>query len=184
MQVIRTMSIETEDFQIGDRLPITLSGFGSFTATVHQVTDEGALFIFDEYVASRPMNEDNTNRGGFEKSDLREWMNTKLLSAFPEDLKNRIKELTIPSIGQMFGHEDEWDNEHFETDNDEQLPLMKERRYRVAYLDNRWEWGWLRNAMKKKHSAACFADVNGGGGTTCYGAAYSGGVRPAFWLVK
>lgn len=180
MNVIRTMTIETEDFQIGDRLPITLTGFGSFMATVHKVTEEGTLFIFDEYVVSRPMNERNTNIGGFDQSDLKKWMNTTLLSAFPEDLKARIKELTIPSIGEMFGHEDEWDKAHFEMDTDEQLPLMRERHNRVAYLNNQWEWGWLRNATKKNVSAANFANVTSDGNTNCYNASVSGGVRPVF----
>ena len=84
----------------------------------------------------------------------------------------------------MFGHDDEWDNEHFEPDEDEQLPLMKERKNRVAYLNNEWEWGWLRNATKKSVSGADFAYVGDDGGTACNGASRSGGVRPEFWLVR
>lgn len=164
MQVIRTTTIETKDFQIGDRISIELNGFGVFTATVHKITDVGALIIFDEYVTSRPMNDDWTNEGGFEKSDLKKWINTTLLPAFPENLQSHIRELSIPSVGEMFGHDDEWNERTFEADSDEQLPLMKKRCNRVAYLNDNWEWGWLRNATKKNVSAAHFALVDSYGG--------------------
>ena len=84
----------------------------------------------------------------------------------------------------MFGWDDEWDRNHFEADNDKQLPLMKQRRNRVAYYNNEFECGWLRNAAKKKFSSADFALVNGSGLTTYYGASGSSGVRPEIWLVK
>ena len=130
------------------------------------------------------MNNQRTNEGGYEESDLKKWIDTVLLAAFPEELKSRIDDLSIPTVGELFGHDDEWDNEHFEPDEDEQLPLMKERRNRVAYLNNEWEWGWLRNAVKQRFSSAHFAGV-GGNGTAGYAfASSSGGVRPEFWLVR
>lgn len=183
MKVTRTTTIETEDFQIGDRISIDLDEFGVFYATVHKLTEEGALFIFDEYVTSRPMNDKWTNKGRFEKSDLKKWMNTTLLSAFPDNLRNRVVGLSIPSVGEMFGH-DEWINKTFEKDIDEQLPLMKDRRNRIAYLDGQFEWGWLRNATKKSVSSYSFACVNPGGLADYSGASASIGVRPEFWLVK
>ncbi len=84
----------------------------------------------------------------------------------------------------MFGHDDEWDNEHFEPDEDEQLPLMKERKNRVAYLNNKWKWGWLRNAVKQRFFSAGFAYVYNYGFTYCHYASNSFGVRPEFWLVR
>ena len=107
-----------------------------------------------------------------------------LLEAFPEELKNRIADLSIPTVGELFGHDDEWNNEHFEPDTDEQLLLMKERRNRVAYLNNEWEWGWLRNATKEEFSAAYFALVYGDGPAYYRAASYAYGVRPEFWLVR
>ena len=55
---------------------------------------------------------------------------------------------------------DNWDKEHIEPDSDEQLPLMKQRRSRVAYYNNECSSGWLRNAMKKEFSSASFAVVD------------------------
>ena len=137
-----------------------------------------------KYVISKPMNEKNTNNGGYEKSDLKKWIDSVLLEAFPAELKDRIADLSIPTVGELFGHEDEWDREHFEPDNDEQLPLMKERRNRVAYLKNELEWGWLRNATKKEVSSALFAGVTVSGAAGYSGAPGSFGVRPEFWLVR
>ena len=76
------------------------------------------------------------------------------------------------------------DKEHIEPDGDEQLPLMKQRRNRVAYYNNECSSGWLRNAMKKEFSSAAFAAVYGSGNTDSYGASVSLGVRPEFWLVR
>lgn len=184
IKVIRKYEKEVQNIQEGDQILISLAEVGEFTATAYKVTDKGVLFIFDEYVASQPMNNKNTNKGGFEKSDLKKWMDSVLFMAFPDWLRDRITDLSIPTVGEMFGHEDEWDNDHFEPDTDEQLPLMGKRKNRVAYLNNEWEWGWLRNAMKKEYSSASFAGVHSDGFTGSGGASDSNGVRPEFWLVK
>ena len=184
IKVLRKQVTETKELMVGDQISVSLEGLGDFTAMAHKITDKGALFIFNEYVVSRPMNEKNTNDGGYEKSDLKKWIDSVLLEAFPAELKDRIADLSIPTVGELFGHEDEWDREHFDPDDDEQLPLMKERRNRVAYLKNEWEWGWLRNATKKEVSSAIFALVTFRGSADCGRATASGGVRPEFWLVR
>lgn len=170
--------------KVGDKITVDLKELGKFKATAHEVTDNNVLFIFDDYIAERPMNEKPTNEGGYEKSDLKKWIDSYLYSLFPLELKTRIIELTIPTVGQVVGWDDAWDKSHFEPDGDEQLPLMKKRRNRVAYFNNECEWGWLRNAMKKEYSSADFASVNYAG-VACYGnASDSSGVRPAFRLKK
>lgn len=184
IKVLRKQETETKEVLLGDQILVSLSGFGDFTATAHKITDKGVLFIFDDYVVSKPMNEKNTNEGGFDESDLKKWIDSALLEAFPSELKDRITELSIPTVGELFGHDDEWDNEHFEPDDDEQLPLMKERRNRISYLKNEWEWGWLRNATKKEVSSAFFAVVSLDGAAGSYFAPGSLGVRPEFWLVR
>ena len=171
--------------KVGDKITVDLKELGKFEATAHEVTDNNVLFIFDDYIAERPMNERPTNEGGYEKSDLKKWIDTYLYSLFPLELRKRIVELTIPSVGQVVGWENEWDKEHFEADDDEQLPLMKLRKNRVAYFNNECEWGWLRNATKKEYSSALVACVNAYGGDVSYsGASNSYGVRPAFRLKK
>ena len=170
--------------KVGDKMTVDLKELGKFKATAHEVTDNNVLFIFDDYIAERPMNERPTNKGGYEKSDLKKWIDTYLYSLFPLELRKRIVELTIPSVGQVVGWENEWNKEHFEADDDEQLPLMKLRKNRVAYFNNECEWGWLRNAIKKEYSSASFALVVNGGGADYLNASGSSGVRPAFRLKK
>ncbi len=183
MKVLRKQEIDTANIQVGDQMVIPLAELGEFTVTAHKVTDEGVMFIFDDYVTRRPMNNRDTNKGGFEKSDLKKWMDTVLFMAFPEELRDKIYGLTIPTVGQIVGHEDEWDNKNLEPDIDEQLPLMKDCKNRIACFEDQLAWGWLRNATKEEFSSASFALVNAGG-YSCFGASGSLGVRPEFWLVK
>lgn len=184
MKVLRKQEIDTANIQVGDQMVIPLAELGEFTATAHKITDEGVMFIFDDYVIRRPMNNRDTNKGGFEKSDLKKWMDTVLFMAFPEELHDKIYGLTLPTVGQIVGHEDEWDNKNLEPDTDEQLPLMKECKNRIAGFEDQLTWGWLRNATKEEFSSAYFAYVDDRGYTGCNGASDSFGVRPEFWLVK
>lgn len=177
---------DLKDAEVGDKTTIKLNGLGEFAATVHKVTDDKVMLIFDDYVAERPMNELDTNKGGFKKSDLNRWLYSEFIKALPRSITTRLTEITIPTVGEMFGW-DELNGNHFEADNDKQLPLMKQRRNRVAYYDNEFEFGWLRNATRKEFSSACFAHVNISGDTSCLfprSASNSFGVRPEIWLVK
>lgn len=184
MKVLRKQEIDTANIQVGDQMIIPLAELGEFIATAHKVTDEGVMFIFDDYVTRRTMNNRNTNKGGFEKSDLKKWMDTVLFMAFPEELRDKIYGLTLPTVGQIVGHEDEWDNKNLEPDTDEQLPLMKECKNRIACFEDQLTWGWLRNATKEEFSSAHFDYVYYNGTASCSVASYSLGVRPEFWLVK
>ena len=142
------------------------------------------MLIFDDYVVKRPMNESSTNNGGFEASNLNKWLYTEFVKALPYSIRVRLTDVTIPTVGEMFGWDDEWDRNHFEADNNKQLPLMKQRRNRVAYYDNGCEFGWLRNATKKEFSSAHFAIVSHSGYASGSYASNSLGVRPEIWLVK
>lgn len=184
MKVLRKQEIDTANIQVGDQMVIPLAELGAFTVTAHKVTDEGVMFIFDDYVTRRPMNNRNTNKGGFEKSDLKKWMDTVLYMAFPEELRDKIYGLTLPTVGQIVGHEDEWDNKNLEPDTNEQLPLMKKCKNRIACFEDQLAWGWLRNATKEEFSSAAFAYVSHDGNPDYNGASNSFGVRPEFWLVK
>ena len=175
---------DLKDADVGDNTLIKLDGLGEFTATVHKVTDDKVMLIFDDYVVKRPMNESSTNNGGFEASNLNKWLYTEFVKALPYSIRVRLTDVTIPTVGEMFGWDDEWDRNHFEADNNKQLPLMKQRRNRVAYYDNGCEFGWLRNATKKEFSSAHFAIVSHSGYASGSYASNSLGVRPEIWLVK
>lgn len=177
-------SILPADIKVGDKLMVPLGKLGNFTATVQAITEDKVLFIFDDYVTKRPMNEDGGNAGGYSKSDLKKWIDTELYNMFPVVLKQRMTGLSIPTLGEICGWDDEWDRNHIEADWYEQLPLMKQKRNRVAYYKNDCEWGWLRNATKKEFSSAHFAIVDNNGDASYYAASNSCGVRPEFWLKK
>lgn len=177
-------SILPADIKVGDKLMVPLGKLGNFTATVQKITNDKVLFIFDDYIAKRPMNENGSNEGGYSQSDLKQWIDTELYNMFPAVLKQRMTGLSIPTLGEICGWDDEWDRNHVEADGDEQLPLMKQIRNRIAYYDNDCAWGWLRNAIKKEFSLAHFSVVNRFGNTYCNVASESSGVRPEFWLVR
>lgn len=176
---------DLKDAELGDKTFMELDGLGEFTATVYKVTDDKVMLIFDDYVTRRPMNESRTNNGGFEASDLNKWLHTEFVKALPYSIRARLIDVTIPTVGEMFGWDDKWNRDHFVADNDKQLPLMKQRRNRVAYYNNGCECGWLRNATKKEFSSARFANVGYGGGDRAYYfvPGYAG-VRPEIWLTK
>lgn len=179
-----TNSILPDDIAVGNQIEIPLGDLGTFTATVQTVKGDRVLFLFDDYIAKRPMNENGSNEGGYSQSDLKKWIDTELYNMFPAVLKQRMTGLSIPTLGEICGWDDEWDRNHIEADGDEQLPLMKQRRNRIAYYNNDCAWGWLRNATKKEFSWANFSVVNRFGNAYCDGASDSSGVRPEFWLVR
>ncbi len=167
----KEFQLAISDLDVGDQVKIPLCGIGDFTATVHRITWRGALFIFDECIVCLEMECENF--------DLESWIGKDLLEAFPDWLRDRISGLSIPTIGEFFGHEDEWTQDNFENDEDEQLSLMKIRGNRVFYYKNDWEDGWLRNKAKKE---GAFAISNGAGSLEYQEKDIPCGIRPEFWL--
>lgn len=180
MKVARTQELETENFEIGDRIAFHLGDFGDFTATAQRVTEEGTLFLFDSIVCNRYMNEGWSNDGGYEASDLKKWIETELIKSFPKDIRSRIKKISIPSYGQIFGHDGFY--ERFEPDNDEQFPLMKDRKNRIKLYQDDTYWYWLQNATKKNVSAYSFAIVGSFGYADSTSAYNTLGVLPVILL--
>ena len=147
MKITRTMTIETNEIQIGDRIQV-----GHYTATCQKLPEEGlALFFLDQYLdKAMQMNKKNTNAGGYGTSDLRKELNSgKILDEFaPLELvpfKNGDL-LRLPFYGELFGHDDWYNSGAVEPDDCEQWPLMKERANRIAERKGEsYEWGWLQN---------------------------------------
>ena len=183
MKITRTMTIETNEIQIGDRIRV-----GHYTATCQKLPEEGlALFFLDQYLdKAMQMNRKNTNAGGYDGSDLRKELNTgKILDEFaPLELVpfENGDLLRLPFYGELFGHDDWYNSGAVEPDDCEQWPLMKERANRIAERKGEsYEWGWLQN--KYVRSAASFGGVDADGYAYDWAASDSGGVRPAF-LIK
>lgn len=188
MKAWRKVKMEIKNYEVGDQITVNLKDLGKFAATAQRVYEDGkTLFLFDNCVAEHEMNEKCSNAGGFYKSDLCKWMNTKLVKSFPVKLLDRMiytdEEhrclLRIPTRKEMFG-EDKY-SQNYEPDLGEQFELMKDRKNRVCSLsDNEYAWYWLMNAHIQSSSA--FAGVSGYGYAGTGAASYSRGVRPAFLI--
>lgn len=185
MEVMRmqTMWVPDNMIKVGDKIRLSMGDFGGFLATAQKVEENRTLFMFDDCVAVRRMNVTNTNEGGFEGSNLYAWLETVLYPRFPDDIRNKIEGLSIPTYGMMFGHDD-WYDAIIEADEDDRLPLMKVCKNRIASYLNEPEWYWLRNAKRKDISRAHFAGVVSSGLADLSHASFSCGVRPIFWLVS
>lgn len=175
MKVIRPTALETDSFRVGDKIEVPLR-LHTFTATCQEVKDGKALFFFDDVVDERPMNKRSTNEGGFEKSDLKAWIDKWVQPALQNIFGDRLQEVTIPTVEQVFGPDD-----RYEDLGGEQLPLQKIRQNRVcSTAEGDWCWYWLQN--KRESSSAYFAGVYGNGNCGYNNASGSYGVRPAFAL--
>lgn len=182
MIIMRRMVFQTDNIKVGDQIQVSLGDLGTFTATAQMVNGTRALFLFDDYVAKRQMDENGSNEGGYENSDLKKWIDNDLFGLFPEFLKNHISGLSIPTVGEIFGLDEEWAIECLEIDADEQLPLMKQRVNRIAYYNDCCYCGWLRNTAKKKIHGSRFAIIDSHGNSFYEHESFTYGVRPEFWL--
>lgn len=177
----RTVEELDEEIGVGDQIRVGRK----YTATCQKISKDGALFLLDEYLDQDiPMNGRDTNEGGYEKSDLRAWLQTeealKPFKAYRERMAKFENGdlLRIPTREEIFGEENA---EYFEDIPGKQWELMKQRKNRVAYFKNEWRWGWLQN--RRNNSAALFANVYDSGICCyCYASA-AGGVRPAFLII-
>jgi hypothetical protein len=168
-EVIAIVENMAKTFSVGDTITVPLKGLGEFNATAQRVTDKGIIFMFDDCIDEKPM-----------ITISAEYMNN-LCNAFPDNICNRITEIGLPTYGQIFGH-DEFYEENLEPDNDDQFELMKIRKNRIADFKNECSWYWLRNSIKSAVSASNFAFVADGGSAYYNYASDAFGVRPVFTL--
>ena len=184
MKVERMIKSDVDTFQVGDIINLTLSDGEQAQAMAMKQEQDGMIFLLvdclrDEY----RMNAEDSNRGGYNASDLKVSMDGEILDRFPAELRERMVPfedgslLRLPTEKEIFGK-----NEYGEKEPESvvQWEPMKLRRNRIAFqgMNGPWEWYWLAN--KVKGSAASFASVLPNGYATYYGASYSRGVRPAF----
>lgn len=182
MKVLRKMETETDVLKVGDVINLK----NGYTATCQQITEAGALMLVDQYVAEMAMNDENSNRGGWQSCDLRMYLNDAGMAEelLPEELIKQLRTFEngdafrLPKLGEMVDNVPDW----AEYKDAEQWPLMKDRRNRIAFhKDGRWDWCWCMD--RDTDSAASFCDVHTGGNANSYSASDSNGVRPAFLII-
>lgn len=142
------------------------------------------VFMFVDCLKKEyPMNERDTNEGGYEESYLRQKLNTEILERFPAAMRLSLIPfdngdlLRIPTEYEIFG-----ENEYGEQEPDwvEQFEYTKKRRGRIALagLNGGLQYYWLQN--KRVGSAAYFAFVYYDGYASFIYASNSYGVRPLY----
>lgn len=179
MKVNRMIEIETTDIQIGDRIHVD-----HYTATCQEITPKGAIFLLDQYLdKAYPMNRKITNKGGYEKSNLRKDLQSDEVMNIFVGIRGHMVPfengdlLRIPFAGEMFGDGlSNW----VEPDGHEQWLLMQDRRNRIASRCGEYEWGWIQN--KDITSSTNFCYVNHNGYANTWNASNVLGVRPVFML--
>lgn len=167
MNVIRDQYVTTDEVRVGDRMILDMGDLGTFDATIHKVEGNQALIIFDGCVAEMPMNK-----------ELYNWLDGEFKSKLPDWIRDKVLQVTIPTYGMIFGHDEFYKN--FKPDEDEQLPLMRKRRNRVADYNDDYEWWWLQN---KAYGSTNFAHVAYDGHTNGTRASTTHGVRPAIYVL-
>ena len=136
------------------------------------------VFMFVDCLKKEyPMNERDTNEGGYEESYLRQKLNTEILERFPAAMRLSL----IPfDNGDLLRIPTEYEYGEQEPDWVEQFEYTKKRRGRIALagLNGGLQYYWLQN--KRVGSATNFAHVSTAGYANTSYASNSNGVRPLY----
>lgn len=181
MKVFRKVKIKPDRYEIGDQIKIKLKDGRVTTATCHDVNSSRALFVFDQIIAERPMNTEGGTEGGWEESDLRNWLHYTFYKSLPKKLKKVIIRdegdyLRLLYFTEVFGSENipSWISK---AQIKKRLPLMEKRINRIGIdTDDDFAYWWLRDVT----GGSYFAYVSANGYAHLNNASYSYGVRPAF----
>lgn len=189
MKLFRTMESAADNgYMVGDVIAFTLTDGEEVEALAVKQEQDGMIFcLVDCLNQEYPMNEEDSNRGGYEATDLRAKLKGEILDRFPADIREKMVAfangdyLRLPTEKEIFGC-----NEYgkAEPDDVQQWEPMKQRKNRIAFQGkgtDRWEWYWLQNAHK--WYAVHFAFVGNGGNANYHSASDANGVRPAFKIL-
>ena len=91
MKVERMIKSDVDTFQVGDIINLTLSDGEQAQAMAMKQEQDGMIFLLvdclrDEY----RMNTEDSNRGGYDASDLKVSMDGEILDRFPAELRERM----------------------------------------------------------------------------------------------
>lgn len=184
MEVVRKIKLKAEKFKPGDIISFELKDGEKVRARAVKREKNGMLFCMVDCIKrEEQMDSRDTNKGGYEASNLRKKLNSDILDRFPAEIRDRMKPmgngdlLRIPTEREIFG-----ENKYGDSDNAEQWPCMKQVRNRIALRGDNgdWERYWLQN--RYRDSASAFCRVNDFGFAYASGARFSLGVRPVFLL--
>lgn len=190
MKLFRTMETAADNgYMVGDVIAFALTDGEEVEALAVKQEQDGMIFcLVDCLNQEYSMNEEDSNRGGYEATDLRVKLNGEILERFPADIREKMVAfangdyLRLPTEKEIFNCNDYG---KAEPDEVQQWEPMKQRKNRIAFQSkgtDRWEWYWLQNAHKRY--AALFALVSANGYANSSGASNAAGVRPAFKIIN
>ena len=186
-----------EVLKSGDNIPVTLKNGEEVSFDVGKDEDGKIYFIMHNCLKERkPMNRKWTNKGGWEESYMRRYLNEEAIELLPDELRGIIKptkivqvwggkrretedKLFLLSRTQVFGKRENY--EAIEP-NDSQIDIFKSQRWRVKELGGCeipacW---WLRSPNSSYSGGFCIVYTDGT--VYYYSADYSLGVAPAFCI--
>ncbi len=186
-----------EVLKSGDNIPVTLKNGEEVSFDIGKDESGKIYFVMHNCLkGSKPMNGDCTNKGGWEESDMRRYLNEEVIKLLPDELRKMIKPTKIVQVWdgkrretedklfllsrmQVFGKDKYY--EAIEPD-DSQIDIFNSPRGRVKESEGcgtpvNW---WLRSPYPGNSSAFCI--VNACGTACSYFAYNSYGVAPAFCI--
>ena len=187
MNVCRTCCLNTDQFLLGDEIWFKLTTGERVCAKAVQECEDGMIFITKDCIEKEvPVYKIAPKvYSDYIHSDLRKYLNSKLLSFFPEKIRSRmvpmmIKDscrdyIRVPTEKEIFGENTFGVVEERHT---EQFYGMKDCHNRVAFAQDELQWYWLQNRV----SSEAFAFVNHNGNANCVNAYACLGVRLVFKL--
>lgn len=109
MIVKRMSKMDVAFPEIGDQIDFTLKTGENIEAMAVQKLQNGTVFCAVDYLSDPyQMNYNGETKGGYEGSDLRKILNSKILDSFPDDIREQLIPfdngdlITIPSEREMF----------------------------------------------------------------------------------
>lgn len=134
---------------------------------IGETEDAIKYMLYDCLGPEMPMNATGTTEGGYEASDMREYLNNELIKWF--------KDKTIALLQQ-----DE-NGDYLTLPSRDEIQNLNDWRDRIALDEDREStWYWLRDVAASTY----FALVDSSGSCDLSSASGSFGVRPAFYLRK
>ena len=172
MKVIRRITEEVDAYRVGDVISFTLTTGEKVSAMAMKEEEDGTLFVtVDCLEEERPMNRNDTTKGGYEACSLRKVLNSEIYDTFPDEIKDKMAAFENGDHLRLLTYEEVFEENRLEP--------MRNRRNRIADRgcnSDELEWWWLQDAR----TAARFAFVLTDGDAYCHGASLALGVRPAF----
>ena len=173
-----------ETLNVGDIISIVLKNGENMriaVAGINIYAENEVVFAFKDILSEEHyMNEDYTNEGGYEASNMATYLDTEIFNLLPDDLQEVIKErrghkLWLFSRREVFGE----DGRYICPEEDVFLPYYKDAENRVKLRDGEPDWWWL--ASPSAAYTANFALVDFGGASDG-SADLSLGVAPGFCI--